>query len=182
MIYEPLSIENLSLLDSQPDRHWIRPSLPALRTMKTIVEFALLAALLSPFVNAQASEEQWYVYIGASPAISYQFTCRNVAFFPFAPLISLSVQTHCEGGALIHDIDSAAQICCKNGNQDLSASCWSQCSSYQQQLAEIGCHILPPTPTSSSAPQVAPTLTTSWGPGQTANLIGRLILILPLLT
>ncbi|KAF6227567.1 hypothetical protein HO173_012206 [Letharia columbiana] len=87
--------------------------------MKTIVEFALLAALLSPFVNAQASEEQ-----------------------------------------------CAAQICCKNGNQDLSASCWSQCSSYQQQLAEIGCHILPPTPTSSSAPQVAPTLTTSWGPGQ----------------
>lgn len=64
--------------------------------MKTIVEFALLAALLSPFVNAQASEEQWYVYIGASPAISYQFTGGNVAFFPFAPLISLSVQTHCE--------------------------------------------------------------------------------------
>ena len=65
---------------------------------------------------------------------------------------------------------SAAQICCASSNQDLSESCWSQCSSCQQQLAELGCHILAPTPTSSTT-YVAPTLTTSWGPGQTANFM-----------
>ena len=73
----------------------------------------------------------------------------------------------------------AAQICCLDGNQDVSASCWSQCSSYQQQLAELGCHILPPTTTSSSASSVAPTVTTSWGPGQTAISIRKSILSIP---
>ena len=71
---------------------------------------------------------------------------------------------------LIRRFHSAAQICCANSNEDLSESCWSQCSSCQQQLAELGCHILAPTPTSSIT-YVAPTLTTSWGPGQTANFI-----------
>ena len=76
----------------------------------------------------------------------------------------------------------AAQICCTHGNQDLSETCWSQCSSYQAQLAEIGCHILAPKPTSSSAAPVAPTLTTSWGPGQGALFIHILYLIMSKLT
>lgn len=84
-------------------------------------------------------------------------------------------------GTLICRLHSAAQICCANSNQDLSESCWSQCSSCQQQLAELGCHILAPTPTSSST-YVAPTLTTSWGPGQTAISMKGVDLVTSILT
>lgn len=119
---------------------------------------------------------------------TYVLNGRFLSFFlPFFPFFFLFAQPGSQfrrilsSGTLIRHVHSAAQICCAHGNQDLSASCWSQCSSYQQQLAEIGCHILPPTPTSSSAPQVAPTLTTSWGPGQASFFKERLILIVLLL-
>ncbi len=135
--------------------------------MKSTIEFALLSTLFLTAVNAQATCQQWYVHLGASLALFDQDTSYPGSFRPFAPCIRLSIETQIlKKGTLKRDVHSAAEICCKNGNQDLSASCWSQCSSCQQQLAEDGCHILPPTPTSSVAPQGAPALTTSWGPGQ----------------
>ena len=58
--------------------------------MRIIVDLALLSIILLPSTNAQATLEQWYVHLEASPENSYQ----QVSIFLFAPFVRLSTWTN----------------------------------------------------------------------------------------